>query len=392
MTHYQSIFKTLKYSSLASQIRALHLSSVIYKEKYNMEKIEFNELLKEVNMTNKNKSKPMPVVDLTSTRGITVKHLNSASQNSAFLKHCLESQPNKDGFIKAVDQWINKNKVRHGHIDFIATAMKFIEPYGLGKEIEVYQKLFDVFPRDRFNNKTLLDAVWPKPHPQMHLALDILSKMEEHGVSPTLELHDLVFEIFGRASFPLKKIYNMYFWFYETKDINPYKLPEEVYKDRLNVIKAAIDRILGNNKGTQVVELSPGYQDENDVVNYEHFIISSQTFKQRQYVKLCSSEKTLYVEGPTHIWINHKKENYFVLKTGQGDLKTFEWTKVDPDEEREGVILAICFASRPFQETLQRWISHLQNSNSVLKQCNIVFNINEYMRDQVESTLSLAKN
>ena len=37
-----------------------------------------------------------------------------------------------------------------------------------------------------------------------------------------------------------------------------------------------------------------------------------------------------------HIWINHKKENYFVLKTGRGDLKTFEWTKVDPDEEREG--------------------------------------------------------
>ena len=258
MANYQSFFRTLKYSSLRQQLRTFKTSCAKGKEKSKVEKVDLNDLLREVNHSlspNKNKSKPAPVVDLKSTRGITVKHLNSGSQNSAFLRQYLENQPDKDGFIKAVDQWINKNKVRSGHIDFISTALKFIEPYGLGKEIEVYQKLFDAFPRDRFTNRTLFDAIWPKPHPQMHLALDILSKMEDNGVIPTLELHELVKEIFGPSSFPLEKIYRMHFWFNEMKDLNPYRLPEHVYKDRVEVIKAAVDRILGHNKGTQIIEV-----------------------------------------------------------------------------------------------------------------------------------------
>ena len=197
-----------------------------------------------------------PFVDLSSSKGITVKHIKKETANSALLRHCLEKQPDKEGFINAVEIFINKNKIRRHHVDFITTAMKFIEPYGLEKDIEVYNKLIDVFPRNKFVNRTLFDAVWPKPHPQINLALDILTKMEWQGILPSEETHDLVYEVFGRASFPLQKIYRMWFWFEEFKDLNPYKLPDEVYKNKTDIIKAAIDRILGNNDGTHIIEVN----------------------------------------------------------------------------------------------------------------------------------------
>lgn len=197
-----------------------------------------------------------PNVDLSMSKGITVHHSKKETEHSALLRQCMNEQPDAKGFMNAVDIYMDKNKKRTGHVQFIATAMKFIEPYGLEKDLDVYNKLIDVFPRDKFDNRTLFDAIWPKPHPQINLALDILTKMEWQGISPSEETHDLIYSIFGRASFPLQKIYGMWFWFETFKDINPYPLPDEVYDDRLNVIKAAIDRISGNNDGTNIIEVA----------------------------------------------------------------------------------------------------------------------------------------
>ena len=196
-----------------------------------------------------------PKVDLGNTRGISVNHMTKENATSALLRQCLSEQPDKQGFFKAVDVYVDRNKKRHGHMEFIVTALKFIEPYGLSKDLGVYNKLLDVFPKDKFVNRSLFDAIWPKQHPQMNLALDILTKMEWQGVIPDEETHDLLFTVFGRASFPLKKLYRMWFWFETLKDINPYSLPDEVYKDRLNVIRAGITRILGDNNGTKILEV-----------------------------------------------------------------------------------------------------------------------------------------
>lgn len=216
---------------------------------------EISYLRRSKELLEQNVHKPIRLVDLSYSKGITVEHTKKENPHSMLLRHCLEEQPTTEGFIKAVDIYISKNKRRHGHMEFIATAMKFIEPYNLEKDIEVYNKLIDVFPRDKFVNRTFFDAVWPKPHPQINLALDILTKMEWQGLTPTEETHDIVYSIFGRASFPLQKIYRMWFWFETFKDINPYQLPDEVYRDRLDIMKAGIDRILGNNDGTQIIEV-----------------------------------------------------------------------------------------------------------------------------------------
>jgi len=196
-----------------------------------------------------------PQVDLSDMRGISVNHVTTENASSALLRQCLTEQPNREGFFTAVNVYTERNRKRHRHMEFIVTAMKFIEPYGLDKDVEVYNKLLDVFPKDRFVNRTLFDAIWPKQHPQMNLALDILTKMEWQSVIPTEETHDILHAVFGRASFPLKKVYRMWFWFETFKDINPYVLPDEVFEDRVRIVKAGIDRILGDNEGTTILEV-----------------------------------------------------------------------------------------------------------------------------------------
>jgi len=321
-----------------------------------------------------------PSIDLADTRGISVNHMTKENRSSALLRQCLSEQPDREGFFKAVDIYVDRNKRRHGHMEFIVTAMKFIEPYGLAKDLEVYNKLLDVFPRDKFVNRTLFDAIWPKQHPQMNLALDILTKMEWQGIMPSEETHDLLYSIFGRASFPLKKVYRMWFWFETLKDINPYYLPDEVYKDRLNIVRAGIDRILGNNDGTKIIEISSAEETEDEsseMVDYKHFIISSQSEYQKQCISMLTTDKTVFVEGPINIWLGKKREEYFILKTGRQDLMACDVLTVQPDEEREGVVLAVCFATRPYRENISKWLTYLQEENKQLKEMNIVYNISD---------------
>jgi len=329
-----------------------------------------------------------PVVQLTKSKGITVKHIKKETENSAILRYCLEQEPTSEGFVNAVEIFKNKNKNRQGHIEFIATGMKFIEAYGLEKNVEVYNAILDVFPRNRFDNRSLFDAIWPKPHPQINLALDVLTKMEWQGIMPTDETFDIVHSIFGRASFPVQKIYRLWFWFEEFKDLNPYRLHDDVYKDRIKILEAVTERLYEDTSGFKILELSePVENTTSSMVDYQHFLISSQTERQQKYVSLCLAEQTLYVEGPIHIWINHKMEKYFVLKSGRNGFLSDGIHVIDEDEQKEGVVLAMCFATKPYKQAIQTWWQYLQETNPLLQNFNVVFNISDDTIDETHQQL-----
>lgn len=46
-----------------------------------------------------------------------------------------------------------------------------------------------------------------------------------------------------------------------------------------------------------------------------------------------------------------------------------------------GVVLAVCFAARPYKENISKWLTYLQTENENLKNMNIVIN----MVDSVDS-------
>lgn len=40
-----------------------------------------------------------------------------------------------------------------------------------------------------------------------------------------------------------------------------------------------------------------------------------------------------------------------------------------------GVVLAVCFAARPYKENISKWLNFLQTENTNLKNMNIVINM-----------------
>ena len=156
-----------------------------------------------------------------------------------------EEEP-REKYAKALMYYKKREKDSRGHMKFIKFALHQLEEFGLQDDILTYNRLIDIFPKDRFKPKNIFDAFWPVPHPQVDVALDILQKMEENGVVPNRVTYDLLVEIFGRVSFPVQKCYRLAFWFKFFENADPYSivyLPESP----LELSRLALFRIAGDN-------------------------------------------------------------------------------------------------------------------------------------------------
>ncbi len=165
----------------------------------------------------------------------------------------LDSAKNKDNldkyeqFTSVLKEFYTRDKSRRGHLAFIRTAVQRMDDFGLEKDLMTYNKILDIFPRGRFRSKRLLDAIWPVPHPQLELCLEILTKMEEQGVRPSAKTYDTVKAVFGRPSLPLDKCIRIMFLFDRFADIDPYEIRSELPEDPLEISRLALFRMAGED-------------------------------------------------------------------------------------------------------------------------------------------------
>ena len=149
----------------------------------------------------------------------------------------------QDQFKAACLEFMERDKHRRTHLKFITAALQKIDEFGLQKDLLTYNRILDLFPKGRFVNRTFFDAVWPRPTPQMELALNILEKMELEGIRPDDTTYTILLETFGKASFPLQKCQRMGYWFDRYKNVDPYKLPSPLPSDPVELCKIALRRM-----------------------------------------------------------------------------------------------------------------------------------------------------
>ena len=164
----------------------------------------------------------------------------------------LEEERNKDGFIRVVHKFLDRDRLKRGHLSFVYTALSYLDAFGLEKDLDVYNEILEVFPKYKIVNRTLLDALWPKPYPQIDAALDLLTKMEDHGIRPDDLTYTILMEVFGRASFPVQKAQRMAYWFDRYQNANPHLLSEDDLRDRYKVCKLALKRIAMDEENIKV--------------------------------------------------------------------------------------------------------------------------------------------
>lgn len=158
----------------------------------------------------------------------------------------------KENFFGVIENFISKDRHRRGHMEFLKAAMNYMEEFDLVKDVETYNKMLNVFPRNRFENRSLFDAIWAKGHPQVELALDILTLMEDNWICPDINTYNILEEIFGHASQPLQKCKRLVFWYHKMEEMFPNPYPKVLPESDTELSKLALVRM---TKDEQIITI-----------------------------------------------------------------------------------------------------------------------------------------
>ena len=153
---------------------------------------------------------------------------------------------NREQFALVLKEFMAREKYRKGHVSFIKLALHRMDEFGLEKDLLTYNRLLDIFPKGRFVARRMLDAIWPRSLPQMELALELLTKMEEQGIRPDYNTYMLLIETFGKVSLPVQKCRRIAYWFDKFENADPYMVNGELPSDSLELSRLALARIAGD--------------------------------------------------------------------------------------------------------------------------------------------------
>lgn len=162
----------------------------------------------------------------------------------------------REQFSLVLKEFMVREKYRKGHVNFIKMAIHRMDEFGLEKDVVTYNRILDMYPKGRFAPRRMLDAFWPRSTPQLELALDILTKMEDNGVRPDYNTYMLLIEIFGKTSLPVDKCYRIAYWFDKYENIDPYEIKGGLPSDPLELSRLALERIAGKNGSIREIKVS----------------------------------------------------------------------------------------------------------------------------------------
>ncbi|CAH1273668.1 ECSIT [Branchiostoma lanceolatum] len=301
----------------------------------------------------------------------------------------------KANFLKVLDNFTKKDIRRRGHVEFIYAALAKMKDFGVHKDLEVYNKLLDVFPKNVFVPTNFIQALYNHYPRQQETGIAILEQMEYNGVMPSADTADLIIKVFGFRSHPMKKFRRILYWFPKFKHINPFPLPDPLPADPVDLARLALRRMADDRKAEFKI-----YQREEDETesNIKTYVTSIQTVEQQQMLAEHPKDVPVYVEGSFRLWLKDKQVYYHILRsdllggTKAQAMKEREWVEDDMtknDEQRrrwldpvafvenvpEGPVFAMCITGSSCQESLNTWIKGLQEDNPALKKIPVVFKL-----------------
>ena len=153
------------------------------------------------------------------------------------------SSPNAEGFTKAIETFKKQDVKRLRVMDFITTAVTYMEAFGVAKNVDIYNQLLDLFPKGRYHNRNVFDTLWTRYRPQIDCAVHVLTKLEENHIRPNVHMYDIVHDVFGNDSIPLNKLRRIVFWFDKFDEMYPDPLPKELPEDEQELFEMAINQI-----------------------------------------------------------------------------------------------------------------------------------------------------
>lgn len=87
----------------------------------------------------------------------------------------------KATFNKVVEVFTKRDVRRRGHVEFIYAALKKMPEFGVERDITVYNKLLDVFPKEVFVPRNFIQRMFNHYPRQQECGVQVLEQMENYG-------------------------------------------------------------------------------------------------------------------------------------------------------------------------------------------------------------------
>ncbi|XP_045630492.1 evolutionarily conserved signaling intermediate in Toll pathway, mitochondrial isoform X2 [Ursus americanus] len=292
----------------------------------------------------------------------------------------------KANFVRAVQNFGQHNVHKRGHVDFIYLALRKMREYGVERDLAVYNLLLDVFPKEVFQPRSIIQSIFIHYPRQQECGIAVLEQMESHGVMPNKETEFLLIQIFGRKSYPMLKFVRMKLWFSRFKNINPFPVPRDLPQDPVDLAKLGLRHMEPNLSATVTIYQMPSSKDSTGAADpAEPHIVGIQTPDQQAALANHNPARPVFVEGPFSLWLRDKCVYYHILRAdllppeerldldyGRSGWDDYEF---DIHKVEEGPVFAICMAGAHDQATLAKWIQGLQENNPALAQIPVVFRL-----------------
>ena len=223
-----------------------------------------------------------------------------------------EEMKNKDTYLECLRKYESFGGRKTDTVAFLYAALKYMDEFGVNKDLECYKRLLDSFPKGKMIPTNRFQAEFMYYPKEQKCATYILEKMECNRVCPDSEMERILLNVFGKDSIPIHKFWRIMYWMPKFKNLSPWPLPKPLPNDPMELAKLAIWRISSIDIQAQVtVFQTETVEDSID----KTWIVSAMAPTQKKLLENQRSRKgsVLYVEGPFTTWVGDKAVDYFVL-------------------------------------------------------------------------------
>nr|XP_040037345.1 evolutionarily conserved signaling intermediate in Toll pathway, mitochondrial [Gasterosteus aculeatus aculeatus] len=314
----------------------------------------------------------------------------------------------KATFNKVVDVFIKNDVRRRGHVEFIYAALKKMPEFGVERDLVVYNRLLDVFPKEVFVPRNFIQRMFNHYPRQQECGVQLLEQMENYGIMPNMETKVLLVQIFGEKGHPMRKFQRIMYWFPKFKHVNPFPVPKHLPEDPVDLARFSLTRIANDRDAKVTVHQLPctDVTESGEQITLPH-VVGIQSPSQVELLAKHNPNRPLFVEGPFPLWLRSKCVYYYVLRADPtppeekveepfdpercldyplqldldldrdlGDEESFDVEDLD-----EGPVFAMCMTGLGEQAVLNQWISGLQEDNPILGQVPTLFRLDAGPRE-----------
>ncbi|KAM6909488.1 evolutionarily conserved signaling intermediate in Toll pathway, mitochondrial [Xenentodon cancila] len=348
------------------------------------------------------KSRPVPgrIVDADKEKSLVI--------HDDLFEEVAKQIKTKATFNKVIDVFNKRDIRRRGHVEFIYAALKKMPEFGVERDLSVYNKLLDVFPKEVFVPRNFIQRMFNHYPRQQECGVQLLEQMENYGILPNIETKVLLVQIFGDKSHPVRKYQRLMYWFPKFKHVNPFPVPQQLPEDPIDLARFSLTRIADDLDAKVTVYQLPSTHitESGEEITLPH-VVGIQSPNQVQLLAQHNPTRPVFVEGPFPLWLRKTCVHYYILRADPTPLeekveepsdpeRCFDYPlKLDLDLDRdlgeeetfdvedldEGPVFAMCMTAQGDQATLNNWISGLQQNNPILGEVPTLFRLDPGPRE-----------